>query len=281
MGFNSPEDVPELNKGLQTHEIDSLRGGGLPQGVELGVWPEVHLSYSIDDSDIQYRFDFVIAQLFHNVTLGELFDYYNVTDESEKDDLINSARRGDWLFGRVDRETQMKVAPKLDSPFIVEVMTASTSGSNRRKRTDIASAFEDAILSDNHEGPGINKRQVWGRMATQLFAKSALAEAWGGQALWFVQGELIHAIESTTQLSISESDTAEESTVNFVWLDYKNQAGNSAPKLEFGGTKRVKSGIDFKGDQTCADILIPAVVPPKQELLKAVLRSEISGRIQL
>ena len=54
-----------------------------------------------------------------------------------------------------------------------------------------SSAFKSLLLGLDYQGPGINKRQVWGRMATQLFAKSALAESWGGKTFWLVQDQLL------------------------------------------------------------------------------------------
>ena len=51
-------------------------------------------------------------------------------------------------------------------PIIVEIMTASTSGGNRAKRTDIQNAFCDAVLyaegtlAERGQSPGVNIRQV-------------------------------------------------------------------------------------------------------------------------
>ena len=60
-----------------------------------------------------------------------------------------------------------------DPIVIVEIMTSSTSGGNKNKRTQIAMACEDAVISpENHNAPGINYRQVWARMVSQLIVKS-------------------------------------------------------------------------------------------------------------
>ncbi len=65
-------------------------------------------------------------------------------------------------------------------PGIIEIMTSSTSGGNRDRRTTISMAFEDALHDREHRAPGINYRQVWARMVSQLIPKSEAALAWGG-----------------------------------------------------------------------------------------------------
>lgn len=95
-------------------------------------------------------------------------------------------------------------------PVIVEIMTASTSGGNKRKRTDMQSAFCDSVLyvyglrPDNGEAPGVNVRQVWARMASQLIVKSEIANSWGGCAIWVVQNSLINYIDEQTGLRLEE-----------------------------------------------------------------------------
>jgi len=44
-------------------------------------------------------------------------------------------------------------------------------------------AFEDAVLGKPHQGPGINYRQVWARMVSQLVVKSEVGLAWGGKTI--------------------------------------------------------------------------------------------------
>lgn len=95
-------------------------------------------------------------------------------------------------------------------PIIVEVMTASTSGGHRRQRTDMRSAFCDAVLyangllSERRPSPGVNARQVWARMASQLVVKSEVANAWGGRAIWVVQDTLMEYIGKQTGLRLDE-----------------------------------------------------------------------------
>ena len=95
-------------------------------------------------------------------------------------------------------------------PVVVEIMTASTSGGNRAKRTDIQNAFCDAVLyamgqvPEQRQSPGVNVRQVWARMASQLVVKSQIVNHWGGHAIWVVQDALTKYIEETTGARLHE-----------------------------------------------------------------------------
>lgn len=95
-------------------------------------------------------------------------------------------------------------------PIIVEVMTASTSGGNRSKGTDIQGAFRRAVLytqqpiNEAIEAPGVNIRQVWARMASQMIAKSEAANSWGGRTIWVVQDRLVDYIRSNTALPLDD-----------------------------------------------------------------------------
>ena len=96
-----------------------------------------------------------------------------------------------------------------EPPVFVEVMTASTSGGNKRNRTDMQSEFCDAVLyvhglrPDSGRAPGVNTRQVWARMASQLIVKSEIANAWGGCTIWVVQDALIDYINNHTGLHLA------------------------------------------------------------------------------
>lgn len=111
-----------------------------------------------------------------------------------------------------------------DPPVIVEVMTASTSGGNKAKRTDMQSAFCDAVLyvhgllPENSQSPGVNARQVWARMASQLIVKSQIANAWGGCTIWVVQNSLVAYIDDKTGLRLEElkSNNWKRGEVNLV-----------------------------------------------------------------
>ena len=96
------------------------------------------------------------------------------------------------------------------APVIVEIMTASTSGGNKEKLTDIKSAFCNAVLfahgvqPDLGDSPGVNVRQVWARMASQLIVKSEAANQWGGRAIWVIQDTLLDYIRKSTGLPLDK-----------------------------------------------------------------------------
>lgn len=115
-------------------------------------------------------------------------------------------------------------------PIILEVMTASTSGGNKSKRTDMQSAFCDAvlyangILKERNQSPGVNVRQVWARMASQLVVKSEIANHWGGLAIWVVQDELMNYIRLHTGLKLDElrSPNWEPGEINMIAANLDN-----------------------------------------------------------
>ncbi len=94
------------------------------------------------------------------------------------------------------------------APIVVEVMTCSTSGGNRATGTDIQGASRRAVLFahtpvvDPVEAPGVNVRQVWARMASQMIAKSEAANSWGGRTIWVVQDRLVEYIRTNTALPL-------------------------------------------------------------------------------
>lgn len=281
LGFYSKhEQTPEVNATLHEHEREALIKAGVPTNIELGVWPEVYLQYGDDDTSINYHFDFVIAPIKRNKSFSWMLDNYNISDEAEIEVIKAAAKTGKYLTGRFDADKEQEILPDLESPIIIEVMTASTSGSDKEAGTDIASSFTDAILGREHNCPGINKRQVWGRMATQLFAKSALAEEWGGKTVWLVQDKLLNNIELTTKLNLRQSNTDDNGTINFLSMSYRS-GEKGIDSLQFQKYTAKSAGLDFNGNEKATDILLPKVKPDKNVLLKAVLRRKLSAIISL
>lgn len=280
LGFYSKiEEIPEVNATLHDHERMALIQAGVPRGVELGVWPEVYLQYGDEDSSINYHFDFVIAPIRRGMSFRWLIEQYSILDD-ELDQFKSAAKIGGYFKGRFSIDKEQEVMPDLVSPIIIEVMTASTSGSDKEAGTDISSSFTDAILGKEHNCPGINKRQVWGRMATQLFAKSALAEEWGGKTVWLVQDQLLRNIELTTKLNLDSNDPESGGTINFLSMAYKNdEKGLNALQFKKYSTKR--SGLQFTGNHEAVDILLPKINPDKKVLLKSILRRNLSAVIKL
>lgn len=281
LGFpQSKDNNHTINEFLNNHERESLIAAGLPTGTELGVWAEVYLQHGDDDVSINYHFDFVVAEIAREAMLSDVLHGYGIVSEEDKEEAVKSAITGGYLRGKRSVDTPVPVLPNLRSPVIIEVMTASTSGSDSEAGTDIAASFSDAILGNEHHCPGINKRQVWGRMATQLFAKSALAESWGGKTVWLVQDQLLNNIELTTRLDLERVPEAISGTINFLCMSYKE--GCKGPNsLVLHSYRSRHSGMNLEGSNACTDILLPKVNPGKKELMKSVLRRKLSAIIVL
>ena len=141
-----------------------FRLAGFEQGEEISVWSEITLREIGDD--------------------GHTFNY-------RLDYILRGSGRG-------------------SPPIVVEVMTCSTSGGNKAKGTDIQGAFRRAVLyahtpiKNAVAAPGVNTRQVWARMASQMIAKSEAANSWGGRTIWVVQDLLVEYIRTQTALPLDD-----------------------------------------------------------------------------
>lgn len=132
----------------------------------------------------------------------------------------------DYTFDYVASEVRASddLAP-VGSPSIFEVMTSSTSGGNKAKRTTIAQCFEDLLKGVPHDGPGVNYRQVWGRMISQFFVKSIVATAWKGRTFWIIQDSLLDYIEASTGFRSARFAADSAAEVNLVSLGYESPDG--------------------------------------------------------
>ena len=159
------------------------------------------------------------------------------------------------------------------SPVIVEIMTSSTSGGNKKIRSTIPQAFEDCILGKNHMAPGINYRQVWARMTSQLLVKSQVAMTWGGKAVWLIQDLLADYISSTTALNLNNFISKQMNEVNilsFTYDDYKNPISNETVLLK---TSALYAGAIHSSEEIrpCfQDIILASVCPPRHVLISTL-----------
>ncbi|GAB4295706.1 MAG: hypothetical protein Fur0025_32980 [Oscillatoriaceae cyanobacterium] len=88
--------IPAANRALQQHESDLLIHAGLPKGVEIGVWSEVSLKHRVDDGEINYQFDYILAPLVPT-SLSQLPQ--KLLETHTKDDLVDvikSARKNGY-----------------------------------------------------------------------------------------------------------------------------------------------------------------------------------------
>ena len=172
-------------------------------------------------------------------------------------------------------------------PLIVEVMTSSTSGGNKKKRSCIPQAFEDCILGRTHLAPGINYRQVWARMASQLIVKSQAAIAWGGKTIWVLQDVLADYITASTALDLKKFISLHTDEVNILAFSYGDNyklsvKGQTIPFKEpilYSGSIRSNSENNLK--PCFQDIIMAAVCPPRRVLISALLKKTMLNRIKV
>lgn len=161
-------------------------------------------------------------------------------------------------------------------PLIIEVMTSSTSGGNKQKGTTIPMAFTDAILARPHVGPGINYRQVWGRMVSQLIVKSEVGLAWGGKTIWILQDKLVAYISQSTALDIRQFAADKTGQVNILSISYGNQHQNQTGIIELHDAELFAGAIAGSDEPppSFQDMLRAPVKPPKSILLRALSNRE-------
>ena len=258
-----------------------IQYSGLDRSVEYRAWSEVKIKFSTEEEkSFDYTFDYVLAGRCRK-PLGEIA---KLVEKSESF-CERIAIKNNFTLERCAGEHWVVDFPA-DPVVIVEVMTSSTSGGNKKNRTQIGMAFEDAILKgDDHEGPGINYRQVWARMASQLIVKSQVGLAWGGKTIWIVQDALADYISSSTGLDLQRfiSNTSDE--VNILSFGYGNdpkpeEDSGIVPLCEpqlYAGPVSSTKGSDKRGGFT--DIITIGVPPPKDHLWRSLFRKSPCGSL--
>ena len=254
-----------------------------PIGTKIGVWSEVKLKTSNDEDEDDDR------------TFDSAFDYVMMPlDTVSQHDIVGSLG-GSWGFwhktlvgsgyaimrkGGIDYVNDFPV----DEPYIIEIMTSSTSGANKNKRTTIPHAFEDAFLGHPHNAPGINKRQVWARMVSQLIVKSQTALAWGGKTIWIVQANLVEYIQATTALKMRELVSNQLSEVNILSFNYGDFISTETGLIELHSKQQYAGPISpqiTENEASFVDIIKTAFVPPRFSLIKALVKSRWTTKISV
>jgi hypothetical protein len=192
------------------------------------------------------------------------------------DTARKAAEKGGYTLALRNGETWIDNFPT-DPITIIEIMTSSTSGGNKTKRTQIAMACEDAILhGEKHNAPGINYRQVWARMVSQLIAKSQIGMAWGGKTVWLVQDVLAEYISKTTALALPQYLSNHLNEVNILSFGYGDSINHEHEKpIELGDSKLFSGPIAQGGSSESGDGFVDIVKigapPPKTQLWKSLL----------
>lgn len=256
---------------------DLISCSGLPAGQRYRVWSEVKMKLTTTGENnearsFDYTFDYILAGS-KRVRLDEISDLVGRSQSAvrriaESNEFTLASRGELWVDDF-----------PADPILIVEIMTSSTSGGNRNNRTQIAMAFEDAILNrEEHNGPGINYRQVWARMVSQLIVKSQVGLAWGGKTIWLLQDVLADYISSTTALDLACYISEEAAEVNLLAFGFGDidQARRNEEVLPLRDSRFYSGQIDERGGarphQTSGfiDIVKLAAPPPKARLWKSL-----------
>lgn len=242
-----------------------------PRGTRVGVWSEVKIRYlereGNDCSIFDYTFDYVFVPLGAR-SIEEAISLSGLERTKVTEFISGGGTLTNFPCG---------------CPIVVEVMTSSTSGGNKKTRSRIFEAFEDCLLGETHKAPGINYRQVWARMASQLIVKSQASIAWGGKTVWVLQDALANYIIKTTALDLRRFVSTISNEVNILSFAYSQSSGEQDIKpLRLIKNALYSGPIGDNPDNPCfSDIVLAPVCPPKYTLTQSLLTKSMSTVINI
>lgn len=246
----------------------------------IGIWSEVKVKFSEELNDeeaksFDYTFDYIVAPIGPK-RISEIASALSVTAtkvrKSAEDNGYTIAARGneyyieDFPIGKLN---------------IIEVMTSSTSGGNKNKGTTIQQAFVDAIRGEQHESPGINYRQVWARMVSQLIVKSQIGKEWNSKTLWILQDSLSDYITKSTDLNLTKLISHVSKEINLVSIKYGSETDeNGCLKLQehhlyAGEIPKVTGDTDFN------KLLQAATIPDMNDISNRLILKSMKHKIKL
>jgi hypothetical protein len=253
---------------------DLLKYSGVPKGTRLKAWSEVKMKVETRTEDdeaksFDYTFDYVLTGTGKRL----LSEVAVMIGKSEKVTASTAVELGYTLALR-DGEQWIEGFPS-DPITIVEIMTSSTSGGDKKKRTQIAMAFEDAVKQGmDHNAPGINYRQVWARMVSQLIVKSQVGLSWGGKTIWVLQDVLANYISSSTALNLARYISQQSDEVNILSFGYGDSALHDArtDTIEGLSDSTFYAGpiTDSKTGGGFVEIVKIGAAPPKDALWRSL-----------
>ncbi|MCD4829378.1 MAG: hypothetical protein K8R90_08155 [Candidatus Cloacimonetes bacterium] len=211
----------------QTHVQEQIvKYAQFETGKAYRAWSEVKMKIeTTNDDDEAKTFDYTFDYILTGSGRKRLSDVSALIGKGSRATLALAESNGYTVAFR-NGEQWIDNFPA-DPIIIIEIMTSSTSGGNKKNRTRIAMACEDAIIDPaNHNGPGINYRQVWARMVSQLIVKSQVGLAWTGKTFWLLQDVLAHYISSTTALDLSRHVAEHPDEVNILSFGYGDIDGS-------------------------------------------------------
>jgi hypothetical protein len=247
-----------------------LKYAGYSVGETIGVWSEVKVKYGNNQSGkvFDYTFDYIL------MPLGRIrHDEIERATGKRWKNLHPVIKKAGYSLSYQGDDYYVEDFPK-GFPCIVEIMTSSTAGGNKKNRTTIPMAFEDAMLGKPHKAPGINYRQVWARMVSQFIVKSEISIAWGGKTFWVLQDTLADYISATTALDFDNflaEQTSEVNVLSFSYGDaYKNPDG--VVEINKGTLYAGLISSNQKAKPSFQDIIRTPVCPPKSMLIELLAR---------
>ena len=271
----------DRDAGYQGHVRRQLaRFANLGDGKRFNAWSEVKMKVQTTTEEYEtksfdYTFDYIIAG-DRRIRVSKVAA---LIDKGERSTLKIAEDNG-YTIARRNGEYWIEDFPG-DPVVIVEVMTSSTSGGNKKNRTQIPMACEDAVVDpESHNGPGINYRQVWARMVSQLIVKSEVGIAWGGKTFWLLQDVLADYISNSTALHLEKYLAEHADEVNILAVGYgKLDSEESITKLKesklYSGPILESTGEDVaKGFLEIVRIGAP---PGKEHLWRSLFKKTPCG----
>lgn len=165
-------------------------------------------------------------------------------------------------------------------PYILEIMTSSTRGGGLSEHMADALALRpQRSLRGSVKSPYTpNYRQVFGRMASQLFAKSEAAAIWGGKTIWILQDVLLEYIQQTTAFNPEPFVGKDDGNVNIVVYKLERDAQTDQFDLKYDKTLMGPSRVDDPRAPDFTSMLGIGYQPPLTVLRATLERTQARKR---
>lgn len=240
------------------------------------VWSEVKMKIATvneeeDEKSFDYTFDYIVCGS-RRASVSEI----SKTIGCDGNRVLKIAKENSYTLTKVGGLDFVDDYPGGEIT-IIEIMTSSTSGGDRKKRTQVAMAFEDAVLKGkDHNGPGINYRQVWARMVSQLIVKSEVAIAWNGKTIWVIQDVLSNYISDSTALDLQKYISDRPNEVNILSCGYGESLKLSGVVIDIPDTQTFSGPISTggKGTRGFIDIVRIGAPPPVEHLYASLFKKK-------
>lgn len=284
-----PRRLLSLRNGQAHHQRATINQlvqiSELPKDSLFRAWSEVKMKIATENEEeesksFDYTFDYILAG-FTRKLISEVAIIIGKSETMTQ----KIAQSNGYTMAQRNGMTWIDDFPS-DPITIVEIMTSSTSGGDKKKRTQIAMAFEDAVKNGHaHNVPGINYRQVWARMVSQLIVKSQVSIAWGGRTIWLLQDVLANYISQSTALNLEKYLSEHTNEVNILAFGYGNKSEPKNQKeqiIELADSKFYSGPISNAktNDTGFIDIVKIGAPPPKDRLWKSLFLKKPSATLR-